>query len=146
VGNPYRQRRCGLGRGMEWEFVMEAKQCCERVYGVGRMFNGSPCANKAKVERDGNHYCTVHDPVRVKEKIDARNAKWQAQRAKDRTEREEAAALEVEMKRRYDCHDALVEALKLCACVLTGADMSKSCLVDALEKARVALALAGETP
>jgi hypothetical protein len=25
VGNPYRWRRCGLLRGTEWEFVMEAK-------------------------------------------------------------------------------------------------------------------------
>lgn len=48
--------------------------------------------------------------------------------------------------RACNSHDALVEALKLCAGVLTGADMSKSCLVEALEKARAALALAGETP
>jgi hypothetical protein len=58
-------------------------------------------------------------------------------------DREEKAAFIV---RACNSHDALVEALKLCAGVLAGADMSKSCLVDALEKARAALALAGETP
>jgi hypothetical protein len=41
-------------------------------------------------------------------------------------------------------HDALVDALKSCAAVCAGEVTSKSGLIDALEKARAALALAGE--
>jgi hypothetical protein len=48
--------------------------------------------------------------------------------------------------RACNSHAALVEALKACAGVLSGEGMSKSSLVDALEKTRAALALAGETP
>jgi hypothetical protein len=91
----------------------------------------------------------VHDPVRVKEKRDARTAKWQAQWAKERTEREEAAALKAEMQRRYDCHDALVEALS--AVVRHGLVPPSGEYKFAQEKylgdlCHSALALAGETP
>lgn len=50
------------------------------------------------------------------------------------------------MLRACNSHSALVEALKACAGVLSGEGMSKSSLVDALEKTLAALALAGETP
>lgn len=55
-------------------------------------------------------------------------------------------ALARRIVKEHNSHDALVEALKLCAGVLSGSDMSKSCLIDALGKARAAIALAGETP
>jgi uncharacterized Zn finger protein (UPF0148 family) len=58
---------------------MKNQRCCAEVfqsYGMQRY----PCPNKAKVERDGKHYCGVHDPVRLAEKAAIREAKAEAER------------------------------------------------------------------
>ena len=34
------------------------------------------CSKNATVERDGKHYCAIHDPVRIKEKNEALRVKW----------------------------------------------------------------------
>jgi hypothetical protein len=54
---------------------MENQRCCAEVNGPGG-FNWYPCSNKAKVERDGKHYCNVHDPVRRAERASQQKAKW----------------------------------------------------------------------
>ena len=41
-----------------------SEQCCVKVYAVG-MLSRFPCANKAKVEVDGEWYCGTHNPVAV---------------------------------------------------------------------------------
>jgi hypothetical protein len=52
--------------------------------GDGRWSRYSPCGRNASVERDGKHYCKMHDPVARREKWDAKmealNKKWDAQR------------------------------------------------------------------
>jgi copper(I)-binding protein len=85
-------------------------RCQEKVWPAGSM-RSYPCGAKAKVERDGKHYCGRHDPVRVAEKKAARAAalkvEWEAVRV--------AAEARAEMQRRHNCHEALVSALKECA-------------------------------
>lgn len=53
-----------------------AEKCCQTVYGDGFARRGYQCRNNAKVERNGEHYCGTHDPVRVAEKRAEANRKW----------------------------------------------------------------------
>lgn len=53
--------------------------CCKRIYGGGRGYRGSPCSKRATVKREGNWYCTVHDPVRAASLREERYAKFTAQ-------------------------------------------------------------------
>ena len=56
-------------------------KCEELVYSrYGAWPVHNQCENNAKVERDGRRYCGTHDPVRIKEKQDARNKKWTEER------------------------------------------------------------------
>ena len=57
---------------------MEGKCCSATVYRSG-VFCGYQCLNKPKVERDGKLYCSVHDPVRIAEKRNAKEEKWKRQ-------------------------------------------------------------------
>ncbi len=43
---------------------------------TGSGWRSSLCQNTAKVERDGQHYCAIHDPERRKVKDAARRAQW----------------------------------------------------------------------
>ena len=105
------------------------------------------CGVTAKYEHEGSWYCKTHHPPTVKANDAARSAKF---RAKLDAERDAAQAKKLaadEQKRRADCYDELMEALKACAAVCAGETMSKSELVNALGKARAALARAtGEQP
>jgi len=50
------------------------------TYCCGHVRNGygfSGCLNKAKVEREGKPYCGTHDPVKVKERREKINKKWE---------------------------------------------------------------------
>jgi hypothetical protein len=51
--------------------------CEERVWNGWSLHR---CSRRSKVERNGKHYCGIHDPVRVAEKDAARKAKWDAER------------------------------------------------------------------
>lgn len=55
-------------------------QCSANVYRSGE-FRPSRCTKKATVTRDDKPYCTIHDPVRVKVKIEKRDAEWAARNA-----------------------------------------------------------------
>lgn len=56
-------------------------KCEGRVYhGVRPIGKYFPCENKGKVERDGKHYCGVHDPEKRTERSAAREQKWAAER------------------------------------------------------------------
>jgi hypothetical protein len=50
--------------------------CCSRIW--DRYYGSYPCRRRGKVDRDGKWYCGIHDPVRRKEKQDARDAAWRA--------------------------------------------------------------------
>lgn len=61
--------------------MSETKQCCKaRMDG----YHIVGCRKPATVERDGRHYCTIHDPVRVAEKDKARSEKWEARMVEQR--------------------------------------------------------------
>ncbi len=53
--------------------MIDKKKCCARIYAG---LNGYQCRNNATIDRFGKVYCRIHDPVRIKEKIEARNKKW----------------------------------------------------------------------
>jgi len=48
------------------------------------MLGGSPCSKPVRVEHDGQFYCTVHDPARVKARTDERHEALY-QKAKERS-------------------------------------------------------------
>lgn len=56
--------------------MSDGQMCCARVFRNDSPWTKSePCKKKATVERDGKHYCGIHDPVSRQEKQEARNAK-----------------------------------------------------------------------
>lgn len=57
-----------------------SEKCCEkvRIPGLG-FYRSKPCGRNACVERDGEHYCLTHDPVRRKMKADKRYADYRAE-------------------------------------------------------------------
>ena len=47
-------------------------QCQERIYSAWDNFQ---CSKNAKVEVNGKHYCTIHNPNRIKEKQEIQRVK-----------------------------------------------------------------------
>lgn len=71
-----------------------------------------PCTRKGVLEHDGKHYCKTHHPPTMEAR---RKASGQAIHERIAAELEEARvkrAAAVEQKRRADCFDELVEALR----------------------------------
>lgn len=121
------------------------EKCSGSTWG-GRM-GLLPCVSKAKVERNGKHYCGMHDPVRVKERQDARDAKRNQENAARDQHWKREDERRAEMKRRYDCHDALVSALRLARSYMSEAiEYESPCAKRDAETVDAAIALAGETP
>ena len=54
------------------------QKCSERVHDKGRWPSFHQCPRPGSVERDGKFYCKQHDPVAVRSKRDARDAKWES--------------------------------------------------------------------
>lgn len=48
---------------------------CQELTRTVYSLRNSRCSNEAKVERDGKHYCLIHDPVARKARDDARREK-----------------------------------------------------------------------
>lgn len=86
--------------------------CSARIYGPGKTFRGSPCSKPAKVERDGKHYCTLHDPERVNARRAAKRARQQARVAERRAARDAEQARNNEIVRRAECYPELLAALQ----------------------------------
>lgn len=53
---------------------MDNKNRCEEM--LFRNWNRYQCRKTAKVQREGKWYCTIHDPIRIKEKSEQRDEKW----------------------------------------------------------------------
>lgn len=90
--------------------MSEKQRCCVMVYSGGYSISRYQCSKNASVERNGKHYCGIHDPVRKKEREEKksaeRRAKWEASNKRYEKERAEAD----EQKRRAECfHDLLAE-------------------------------------
>ena len=90
---------------------MSAHTCDGRAWAQGAM-NSHRCRAKAKVERNGKHYCGRHDPVAVEAKRAARNEDWDRQFEERQEALRAARAAEAEQKRRADCYPDLLEALE----------------------------------
>jgi hypothetical protein len=112
--------------------------CCGRVVPAGGI-RSVGCRKPAKVERDGKHYCTVHDPVRRAQKNAERCAEEDARYAMIREQRAISAAAAIELQRRADCYDDLASALHLARMSLGWQSMSK----ETREVIDAALAKAG---
>lgn len=72
---------------MKTESKVTPIRCCGRVKPASSIFmRFRQCEKSAVVERNGKHYCKIHDPVFIKQKQDARydaETKWQEQRKHD---------------------------------------------------------------
>lgn len=70
------------------------ERCCKRVYSGGRAdFAGHQCTRNAKVEREGKHYCSLHDPIAVKAKHESQVAKWRKEDEEKRAKWNREAAM-----------------------------------------------------
>lgn len=54
---------------------MSDTKCAAAVFGD---YSSYPCGKAGKFEEGGKHWCGIHLPSRVKAKLEARNAKWDA--------------------------------------------------------------------
>jgi len=61
-------------------------KCSKRVSIPGRWFGTKQCENKAKVNREGKFYCTIHDPLRIKQKSEVKEKLWEAQQQRQEKE------------------------------------------------------------
>lgn len=122
--------------------MIENYKCCEQVY------SGSPyfpytCGKTAKVERDGKHYCGIHDPVRLAEKRRRNQKAWDAEyEAKKKKFTEEKARAD-EQKRRADCFSDLLQALQIYQHIVESGGV-ESDLKSAYENASAAIKKATE--
>lgn len=81
----------------------EAKQCSKRLWRSGVWSRTFPCKRAGKVERDGQWYCTQHDPVRVEEREQKSRERWSQRAAKLRLEA--AAPMLLDALKRFGCQD-----------------------------------------
>ncbi len=64
--------------------MSEKHTCCEIVYEKdGVWASNHICGKTAKYERDGKHYCGIHDPVSIVERQRKRNEKNKPQRERE---------------------------------------------------------------
>lgn len=122
---------------------------CEKPVFSG--YRHYPCGNSAKVERDGKHYCNMHDPVRVAEKYKARAEENERQMALVRKNRQLAKEQADERERRAALYPELVAALRMAKlgfhAALDPAEHKKSFVGYAIgvETIEAVLAKAGES-
>lgn len=87
----------------------EKPTCCGDVW---LSYRWVKCTKTGKVERDGKHYCGIHDPVAIKAKKDKQHAKWKQEWDAEAAAYKAKADAAAEQKRRADCYDELLGALK----------------------------------
>lgn len=61
----------------------ERIQCCKSIFYSGH-FSSFLCSRSGKVQHEGKWYCTIHDPERVARKDAERQARWEAERLRQR--------------------------------------------------------------
>ena len=84
-------------------------KCCGNV-GTWRF---EACGKNAKFDRDGKHYCGTHDPVSKDARLEAKRVVWRVEHEQHIAAHNKKTALAAEQKRRADCYDDLLEALKM---------------------------------
>lgn len=108
-------------------------RCCARVNSGG--FFSSQCSKNAKFEREGKHYCAIHDPVARKAKNDKWLIDFNLKRDAQTKAWEEAALKKAQIERRAGCFDELLEALKNLSMYYEPKDASDSRAFDAAKSA-----------
>ena len=84
-------------------------QCQERIW---EGWNKRRCENNAKVIRDGKAYCTVHDPIYIRAKRQAKTAMWNKKRdAKDKSRKLESTTVDACNKINPDNPQAAADSL-----------------------------------
>ncbi len=128
-------------------------ECCARVLG-NNGWSGHKCTNKAKVERDGRHYCGTHDPEAIKRKRDAQNQKWDEERKAKYLKFQKQQAAEKLRDHKAACFDVLLSEMKRHLCILERAEampdkwqpLSVGTGIATLNGYRAAIAKAEATP
>lgn len=72
--------------------VSVGQKCSERVRSEGRWLSFHQCPRPGSVERDGKFFCKQHDPVAVRSKRAARDARWKSEWDTECAKRAETAA------------------------------------------------------
>ena len=100
--------------------MSEKHKCCEMVWAQGS-YRGYPCGKGANYEHEGKHYCKTHHPPTVREKNEARQAKWRHEWDADQARQKAADAAKAEQKRRADSYEGLIALNANLVSVLKGA-------------------------
>lgn len=87
------------------------KQRCEEKVWDSSSWHSYQCTRNAKVERDGKHYCTIHDPIRIKEKQDKKHKKWKEKFEKESKDHEYQYSAVAYCKKKGFTIDELKDAL-----------------------------------
>lgn len=111
----------------------QAETCGASVFSN---YSSHRCGKRAKVERDGRHYCGTHDPA----KAEKRNAEWRAKFDAEQAARAAKELAQKEMERKADCFDDLLAALQF---IERGLSLAHPEGCAELNKARAAIAKAG---
>lgn len=85
--------------------------CCATLTSIAG-FRERTCKKRAKVERDGRHYCGMHDPVFAKQRKEKFIATENAKLERNRATRAEAEKSRIEQERRADGFLKLVRGLR----------------------------------
>lgn len=115
---------------------MKPEKRCSQI--DWKTWGSSTCQKKAKVERYGKQYCTIHDPEYVERKQKERQEKWYKEQVEKKRKWDEGAALRQIEK----AAPVMLEALKnLVSRIDEGLAIGEA--LD-LKPAREAIAEAGE--
>lgn len=88
--------------------AVKKKTCCGMIWAG---YHRYACGNGAKFEREGNWYCGIHDPVKIKERQDAKEADWAAEFARKRAQDDAREAARKLQAHKAACFDVLLAAL-----------------------------------
>lgn len=88
-------------------------QCCARVRS-GRYVRPHQCGKVAKVTRDGEPYCGIHDPEKIEERRKRRFERGMEEYDVWKQKKDAAEAARAELERRASCFDDLLGALEEC--------------------------------
>lgn len=117
--------------------------CCGRIHSNFRFYE---CGKTAKFDREGKHYCGMHDPVTIAEKQAIKDAAWRSDMAARDTATKARLDKQAETERRADCYPQILEALQALLHSEWQDDEGDTRLEKARELSRKAIAKAlGET-
>ena len=91
------------------------------------------CQNDAKVQRDGKHYCLIHDPERKKERYARTQERYDREAAERALQSQKRERERIELERKLRCWDYIERAYLMMSAI--DAEMFLSSLGIDLESA-----------